>query len=276
MLTSKQIIENLWNIYIKQPHIKKIYDLFIAREGSIEHDHIALRTFQHPKVDIDVLSKPFVADGYRPIKEYFIADRHIHSVHFEHENGEFPRLFINELELNAFSPCLQSLLTSHIEKIPQAIINTGEFIFSGTHWGPLSHSTYQELLEESQYASWMYAFGFYISHFAMNINAFKHFNEISDVNTFLKQHNHPLNNIGVGGEIQGTSADHLVQSSTLAGKIAIEFIEGTFDIPSSYYEFVKRYPMPNGKLFSAFNPNVAGNFFNSTDNFDPEKMPATV
>jgi hypothetical protein len=44
-----------------------------------------------------------------------------------------------------------------------------------------------------------------------------------------------------------------------------EFAEGAFGIPSCYYEFAQRFPMPDGKLFNGFVTRSANKIFESTD-----------
>ena len=51
-----------------------------------------------------------------------------------------------------------------------------------------------------------------------------------------------------GGEIKGTPAELLEQSSTKAGILTVDFFEGKHDIPSCYYEFARRYPDDDGKI----------------------------
>lgn len=109
----------------------------------------------------------------------------------------------------------------------------------------------------------MYAFGFCANHFTVNVNAFKKFKEINDVNELLHQHHFKLNSSG--GLIKGTPADHLEQSSTMAEEIDVNFAEGTYKIPSCYYEFAKRYPLANGQLYTGFVAASADKIFESTD-----------
>jgi hypothetical protein len=68
-----------------------------------------------------------------------------------------------------------------------------------------------------------------------------------------------------GGEVKGTPEELLEQSSTKAGILPIDFVEGTFEIPSCYYEFAFRYPDTDGKLYSGFIAKSADKIFESTD-----------
>ena len=69
----------------------------------------------------------------------------------------------------------------------------------------------------------------------------------------------------VGVEIKGTQDVYLEQSSTLAYPVKVSFADRDETIPGCYYEFARRYPMPDGKLFQGFLPDSADKIFESTD-----------
>lgn len=69
-----------------------------------------------------------------------------------------------------------------------------------------------------------------------------------------------------GGEIKGTPQQLLEQSSTRAGKLPVHFEEGIHEIPACYYEFARRYPDQDGRMYSGFIAKSADKIFESTDN----------
>ncbi|MEZ5198961.1 MAG: DUF1338 family protein [Bacteroidales bacterium] len=69
-----------------------------------------------------------------------------------------------------------------------------------------------------------------------------------------------------GGEVKGTPEEMLEQSSTMAGKLNVQFVKGSLDVPSCYYEFARRYPDKSGKLYGGFIAKSADKIFESTDN----------
>ena len=83
------------------------------------------------------------------------------------------------------------------------------------------------------------------------------------VNELIKKNGFTLNNSG--GEIKGSHEDLLQQSSTIADKVKVGFVEGSYEVPCCYYEFAKRYPDSNGKLYSGFVAKSADKIFESTD-----------
>ena len=46
--------------------------------------------------------------------------------------------------------------------------------------------TYKKLLEESEYAAWMYVWGFRANHFTIFINYLEKYTSIESLNQFLK------------------------------------------------------------------------------------------
>ena len=59
------IFDRLWVDYTTQnPEVQNIYELFINEGETVLNDHIAFRTFDDPRINIDVLSRIFVEQGY--------------------------------------------------------------------------------------------------------------------------------------------------------------------------------------------------------------------
>src|SRR5664280_1289059 len=125
-----------------------------------------------------------------------------------------------------------------------------------------------QLSEESEYAAWFYVFGFRANHFTVSINALKKYNDIHRVNDLLTKNGFVLNTSG--GEIKGTPADLLQQSSTLADSVNVKFIEGSFEVPCCYYEFAQRFHDSDGHLYNGFIAKSADRIFEST-NFHRKK-----
>lgn len=259
------IFSRLWNDYIGQnPSAGKIYKLFTDEGEKVENDHIAFRTLDIHEIDIDILALPFICNGYVPKGEYFFRDKHLYAKHFESSRDKnAPRIFISRLILSECSEFLQKTLRETFSKVNPAELHSTELIFSGSIFKPLSFEIYNKLREESEYAAWFYVFGFRANHFTVSINSLTKYKTIESVNNLLKKNGFTLN--GSGGEIKGTKEDLLQQSSTIADKVKVNFIEGSFEVPCCYYEFAKRYPDSNGKLYSGFVAKSADKIFESTD-----------
>ncbi|MBN1650061.1 MAG: DUF1338 domain-containing protein [Bacteroidales bacterium] len=259
------LFDKIWDDYIAQnPEVKEIYHLFSDLGETVANDHIAFRTFNDPRVNIDVLSNAFLKVGYKYKGEYQFKEKHLYARHFELEEfKEAPRVFISELKLEEMSYELQVIAKDIINRIPDAVLQSPDFLLSGNSWGRPSYKIYEQLRKESEYAAWLYVFGFRANHFTVSINALKQLDSIQKVNLFLKDKGFVLNS--VGGEIKGTPAELLEQSSTKASIKEMDFDEGLFEIPSSYYEFARRYPDQNGRLYGGFIAQSADKIFESTD-----------
>ena len=264
-----QLLKRLWTDYTEQnPHAKKVYDLFVAEGNKIVDDHIAFRTFNDPRVNIDVLSGIFRKYGYKEKNSYDFPEKHLFAKHYEHPDGKYPRIFISELILEEFSDELKLLAEKQVDRIPSEILKSDELIFSGIAWEPIRYDIYQKFLKESEYAAWLYSNGFRVNHFAISINALDTFEDITSVNTFLKNQGFLLNDSG--GEVKGSPEVLLEQSSIRAGKQKVDFEEGQYEVPACYYEFTKRYKDQNEEYYSGFIAKSADKIFESTDNYDLE------
>lgn len=264
-MTLTEIFERLWTDYSTQnPSAKHVYDLFEAEGEQVLNDHIAFRTFNDPRVNVDRMAQVFLKNGYELKGEYTFEAKKLKAKHFEHASDRsLPRIFISELLLEEFSDALQGIIRPLIDQLPGEVLDAEDLSFSGRNWGIPSYETYEKLRDESEYAAWLYVNGFRVNHFTVNINALKNFEEVADVNSFLKDKGFLINDSG--GEVKGNPGEYLEQSSIKAGLVSFEFTEGERSIPGCYYEFAKRYPLADGELFSGFIAKSADKIFESTD-----------
>lgn len=261
--TLPALLDKMWVDYIDiNPLAKKIRDVLTAEGEKILNDHIALRTFNHPRVTIDVLSRPFLESGYKYIGDYHFPEKKLYAKHFEHADKSYPKIFISELKLQDFSSELQKTVNDLISQVPAGMENEFDFTSIGRPW-KVTTTVYNQLLKESDYAAWVSAFGYRPNHFTVFINELKKYSDIRFLNDFLKAQGFKLN--ASGGEIKGSKEVLLEQSSTLANNIEVEFTDGKLTIPACYYEFAKRYPMTNGELYQGFVAASADKIFESTN-----------
>jgi len=259
------IFERLWNDYTKlNPEVGAIYESFIETGEIVINDHIAFRTVNHPRVGIEKLSRVFLDAGYVEKGSYYFAEKKLFAKHYEIEDDSTaPRVFISQLLLEEFSEDLQTSFNRLIDQIPVDFENGKELIFSKDIFGVPEFSIYERLRKESEYAAWVYAFGFRANHFTISVNHLKNFATLGQVNDFLKDRGFRLNESG--GEIKGNPQELLEQSSTLAGLCNVEFSDGMHSIPGCYYEFALRYPDENGNIYNGFIAKSADKIFESTD-----------
>ncbi len=259
----QKLLDKMWLDYTQlNPAAKKIYDCFVHEGERVLNDHVAYRTFNHKKLGIQSLAQHFEKFGYEAKGEYVFEQKKLFAKHYEHPNKELPKIFISELELEKVEPFIAEEIEKLVHEVPMSLIQSEEILVCGRPW-KLSHTTYLKLAEVSEYASWVSAFGFRPNHFTMNINALKKYTDVQKVNQFIQAKGFELNKSG--GEIKGTPQELLEQSSTMAKEIQVTFAEGQFPVPACYYEFAKRYPLPNGELYQGFIAKSADKIFESTN-----------
>jgi hypothetical protein len=262
-MTLEYLFAALWQDYTTRlcPSAHKIHTLLEEGEPLL-NDHIALRTFNLAPLGLETLAKPFELLGYQACGDYYFASKNLKAKHYEHPDKTLPKVFVSELIAEAFSPALQRVISRLVNQVDGDYFHSADFLYSGRPW-TLSIEQYHLLHEESDYAAWVAVHGYGANHFTVNVNQLTTLNEVSEVNTLLKQHGFIIN--GVGGEVKGNPNVMLEQSSTMADTVAVELIEAELNVPGGFYEFAKRYPMPDGSLYSGFVEASADKIFESTD-----------
>jgi hypothetical protein len=257
-----ELFDKIWQQYIAvTPSASKIHKLLGNGEDVI-NDHVAYRTFNIGKVNLDKLASQLLALGYIEGGQYDFVAKKLTAKHFEHTNSTMPKVFISELRVEEFPAEIQKIIHKLVDQLPEDISLRKDFLYSGRTW-EVSSSDYEALLAESEYAAWLAAWGYRANHFTVSINHLDNYNSITDMNDCLKEAGHLLNTSG--GEIKGDEAVKLEQSSTLADKAVVTFTDKTLEIPSCFYEFAKRYPKADGQLYTGFVAASADKIFESTN-----------
>jgi len=258
------LLHNLWQHYARvnvQAH--DIHAALQAMGEQVVNDHIAFRTFNHPKLNVDALAKTFLQFGYVEKGHYTFAEKQLNAKHYEHPEERYPRIFISELLVERFSKDMQAVVQELVDAVPDNVVHAWDFCASNVVWPMIPYATYEALRRESEYAAWLAAFGFCANHFTISINALQGFADLAAFNEFIRQSGYALNT--AAGEIKGGADVYLEQSSTLASPVKVAFADGEKEIPCCYYEFAKRYPLPDGTLFNGFVAKSADKIFESTD-----------
>lgn len=269
-METEKIFNRFWVPYSTQnPSAKNIYDLFTAQGEKIVHDHIALRTFNDPRMNIDVIARIFTDNGYEAKGTYEFKAKKVFGRHFEHKSDPLaPKAFISELLIDQFSDYLQSTIYEYLDSLGEEVYMDPELVYKGSIWGKIPFETYNKLRAESEYAAWLLVYGYRANHFAIKVNELHNFKSLQEVNAFVKSHGYLMNTSA--GEIYGKPEDLLEQSATKAEIIPFEFTDGIFEIPACFYEFTRRYDDKNGQQYSGFIAANADKIFESTDYYKKE------
>ncbi len=258
------LFERLWQQYTAiNPQAQVIHDLLARRGEQVVNDHIALRTFNTSKLGIPTLARVFERLGYVRAGEYAFEDKKLDAIHLQHNHfpSRYPKVFISELRVQAFSPAFQQLVHALDAQVEESWLNQHDFVARGRPWN-LSIDDYLLLKAESDYAAWLASLGYMANHFTVSLNHLLTFFELETLNHFVKKNGFVLNN--TCGEIKGTPAQLLEQSATVASETRVTFSDGERTVPGCFYEFAKRYPQADGSLYQGFITANADKIFEST------------
>jgi hypothetical protein len=227
------------------------------------NDHIALRTFNLPKINRKSLGECFRSWGYQRVEDLPFPEKKLWATYYSHPDSSLPKVFISELILEEFPAELQDWIRDLCRPVEQIQKITPEF-FLKSNWDPCSFEKYEKFYPMSEYAAWTAAFGVQVNHFTILFNELKTFQSLEELNSLLLSEGFSLNMSG--GAIKGSPAELLEQSSTLARKIPWKFANyETKNIMGCYYEFARRYLIPGSTLlFQGFSAKSADKIFEST------------
>src|SRR5688572_26077206 len=93
-----ELFDALWQRYRERVSFVRDYEGVVRQAGAtFVNDHIAFRTIacQQPATGISTLSRVFEALGYMSAGCYNFPDKHLGSLHYQHANPAFPKLFIS-------------------------------------------------------------------------------------------------------------------------------------------------------------------------------------
>lgn len=256
-------LTNIWNDFILlNPPAKQVHTLLAKKNENVINDHIAFRTFANSDVSARVMAGKFAKFGYFVEKEYDFPTKNLKALHMEHFDVSKPKIFISEIDISKLSGTAQKALKESILQITPQTQLKDALPYIGRPWDA-SYKMYKSIYAESEYAAWLYAHGFRPNHFTIFVNELKYLNDIRKLNEYLKESGFKLNDSG--GEVKGSPLVYLEQSSTMAAPIVVKFKEGVYEIPGGYYEFAKRYPQKNNKIFQGFVAESADKIFESTN-----------
>jgi hypothetical protein len=263
MTTVDELLAALWADYTAStPQAARIRALFDARGEAVVNDHVALRTYGVPGLGIEHVARAFERRGWVARDPYRFDDKHLRARYWQHPSPDVPKVFVSELCVEELSPAAQQTIAALVAQVAPEFGARDDLAWAGRPW-TVDLATYRALLAESEYAAWVAAFGFRVNHFTVDVGRLRTFEDLAAVNAFLRASGFRLNESG--GAIKGGPHERLEQSSTLADEIDVEFVDGRARIPSCYYEFARRYPLPDGSLFQGFVPASADKIFESTD-----------
>lgn len=264
-MTPSDFFRHLWQDFVAlAPAAATLHDALVDSGESVVNDHVAFRTFDRGPISLDRLEPHLLALGYTRAGEYDFASKHLRAYGYVHTDAAQPLVFLSELLVDRLSPWARDVVEQLVAQVPADAVTGPDVFWSGRPWAPIDHATWERLADESEYAAWLAAHGFHANHFTIRINALSPaLRCVEPVLRFVEARGFQVNTSG--GRVKGTPAELLEQGSTLADRMPVTFADGTFVVPTCYYEFALRHPQPDGQLYMGFVAASADRIFESTD-----------
>jgi hypothetical protein len=290
-----ELFDTLWERYRGRMEYVRMYEKLIeSHKATFVNDHIAFRTIacQKPTLGLFMTSRFFEALGYSMANCYEFPDKHFSSIHYEHPNPQFPKLFITQLKTWELSPRAQALVHKSIvthrppveddvlaalwslEKVsaPQRaeLLHTLVRYFAELPWQLPQKNDVLELDKESQFAAWVLVNGYEVNHFTVSVNSHgvPTLDDVEKVQSAMVGAKIPMKK-----EIEGERGSKFRQTSTEAVVVPVKVKDGTktIEIPwtYAYFEIADRPLLKNpltGKMerFEGFLGAQATNLFDMT------------
>src|SRR5438105_1926735 len=124
-----ELFDTLWDRYRGRMEYVRMYEKLLEQhKATFVNDHIAFRTIacEKPMLGLFMLSRIFEALGYSSGGCYEFPDKHFQSIHYQHPNPQFPKLFITQLktwELSARARAIiRKSILSHRPLLPDVVL----------------------------------------------------------------------------------------------------------------------------------------------------------
>lgn len=257
----RSVLASMETVYLnRNPTAKAVLELVqSAGDENICYDHIAFRTFGVKGYGIDSLASFFLDYGYTQKEELRFPAKKLKALWFSPPNiphpeggsgvnGPLPRIFISELLVDQMSPQTQEVIRKYTETSGSGHKHAALASALGSlTWEKPSHSEFQELARESEYAAWTLVNGYALNHVTISTHRLKsHLKNIKILNEFIEKNGFKLNS--EGGVLKVSPDSLLLQSSTVADSIPFYFSYGvTEPVSCSYIEFAERLVLPQYK-----------------------------
>ena len=290
-----ELFDSLWERYRGRMEYVRTYEKLIEEhKASFVNDHIAFRTIacQSPMAGLFMISRIFEALGYSSAACYEFPDKHFSSIHYQHPNPQFPKLFITQLktwELSAATcATIQKSLSTHrapltdqvlaslsnLEKISAderaKLLQTLVRYFAELPWELPQKADVLALDKESQFAAWVLVNGYDVNHFTASVNSHgvPTLDDVEKVQSAMVGAKIPMKK-----EIEGERGTKLRQTATESAVVPVKVKEDskTVEIPwtYAYFEIADRPLLKNpmtGEMqrFEGFLGPQATNLFDMT------------
>ena len=120
------LLNHMWKTYTSlNPHIKEVLDLIKSKENTeILNDHIALRTFNHERINKNKLADFFLGSGYKFVENLHFDQKRLDASYYIHPNNKLTRIFKSELRIQEYSTEFQNKINDIDDGIDKKNFNS--------------------------------------------------------------------------------------------------------------------------------------------------------
>lgn len=260
-----QFFDALWDDYVAMtPQAARIKSAFEQLGETVRNDHVAFRTLALDPIGLEQLEPHVLALGYQRFEPYQFPEKKLNAYGYTPPQPDLPRIFLSELLVDQLSEPAQAILNRCAAQVDESQVASADVLWGGRLWDPISWEEYQLLADESEYAAWLATVGIRPNHFTISVTDFQQYTSVEAVLDVVEELGCAVNTSG--GRVKGSPAVLLEQGSTMADQLPMPFADGVErSVPTCYYEFAKRYPDADGRLFQGFVAASADKIFESTD-----------
>ena len=253
---------------LKAPTARAALELLRTLHPScIHYDHLAFRSFGHPKHNIATLAPALELLGFVQKGELSFEKKKLRAAWFApadaREYAHLPRIFVSELKLEDQSDDVRRVINRYCdtltwegeeEKADADDIDKGDWLArigkSGVDgaalpWTLPSLEDYEFLAAESgEYAAWVLTNGIALNHCAVSVHRLDNGVATAEsVANLLAAEGFAMN--ASGGVVKVSEDGGLRQCSTLSDLAEFTFRDGEVrKVPGAYIEFAERLPLP--------------------------------
>lgn len=264
-MTPDAFFDALWQDFCAiAPAAPSIREALVARGETVINDHVAFRTFDRGPLTLDALEPHLLALGYRRLAPYAFEDKQLDAWGYVHDDPDQPKVFLSQLRVSAMPADVQAVIDGLLAQVPADAAARPDALWAGRPWAAIDHATWLRLAEVSEYAAWVAALGYHANHFTVAVHRLSPaLQSVEAVLAFVESLGFRINDSG--GRVKGSPDVLLEQGSTRADVVPVGFADGTWEIPTCYYEFALRHRQGDGLLYPGFVAASADRIFESTN-----------
>ena len=258
---------------LKAPTARAALELLrtLYHPSNVHYDHLAFRSFGHPKHSIATLAPALKLLGFVQKGELSFEKKKLRAAWFAPEDAReyayLPRIFVSELKLEEQSDDVRRVINTYCDTLTpweenedkedteehdtggDWLVRIGKSDVEGAAalpWALLPRLEDYEFLatQSGEYAAWVLTNGFALNHCAVSVhrldNGIATAESVADV---LANEGFAMN--ASGGVVKVSEDGGLRQCSTLSDLTDFTFRDGEVrKVPGAYIEFAERLPIP--------------------------------